>query len=305
MDLYAFDMSDTWPNLQVLELFVAVAEEGSVGAGARKVGMTQPNASRAIAELEVKLDAALLDRSPRGSVPTARGLLLADQARELLDAARRFNEVVRNSGQGGVMKLRVGASNTIADTLLPAWLAELQRRLPQARVEVQVENSARVIQEVQRGALQLGFVETPNVPVRLNAMVVQEDELVVVTAPTHEWANRAGRISLQELAETPLVVREHGSGTREALQEVLAGYDVAEPAQVLGSNAAVRVAVAAGAGPAALSELAVRNQLASGELLRVPFEGQGIGRPLTAVWAGPRRLSGVALELVAVAAATR
>ena len=303
MGLYDSDMGDRWPNLQILELFVAVVDEGSVGAGARKVGMAQSNASRAIAELEAGLKTALLERSPRGSAPTARGLLLADQARELLDSARRFNDLVR-SGQGSeTMELRVGASNTIADTLLPAWLAELNRRLPQARVEIQVQNSAQVIQDVERGTLQLGFVETPNVPVRLNALVVQEDELVVVVPPSHDWANRTSRVGLRELAETPLVVREPGSGTREALQELLAGYDTAAPAQVLGSNAAVRVAVTAGAGPAALSELAVRTQLASGELLRVPFEGQGISRPLTAVWAGPRRLSGVAAELVAVAAA--
>ncbi|UWX97344.1 LysR family transcriptional regulator [Arthrobacter zhaoxinii] len=294
-------MASSWPNLQVLELFVAVVDEGSVASGARKLGMAQSNASRSIAELEAELKIALLERSPRGSVPTAMGRLLADSARELLDAARHFNDVMRSGRSGEAMELRVGASLTIADMLLPAWLAELRRRLPQARVDVRVENSAQVIEEVKQGTLQLGFVETPNLPVRLNALVVREDELVVVVSPTHEWADRT-RISLQELAETPLVVREPGSGTREALQEVLAGYDVVEPAQVLNSNAAVRVAVAAGAGPAVLSELVVRDQLASGELLRVPFEGEGITRPLTAVWSGPRRLTGVAAELVAVAA---
>ncbi|MCQ1948101.1 LysR family transcriptional regulator [Arthrobacter sp. zg-Y1116] len=294
-------MAHTWPNLSVLELFVAVVDEGSVASGARKLGMAQPNASRAIAELEADLKTPLLERSPRGSAPTAMGLLLADSARELLEAAQRFNSVVRSGRSGETLELRVGASLTIADMLLPAWLAELKRRLPQARIDVRVENSAQVIEEVQRGTLQLGFVETPNLPVRLNALVVREDELVVVVDPNHEWANRT-RITLQELAETPLVVRESGSGTREALQEVLAGYDVVEPAQVLSSNAAVRVAVAAGAGPAVLSELVVRDQLASGELLRVPFEGEGITRPLTAIWSGPRRLTGVAAELVAVAA---
>ncbi|MDM7991501.1 LysR family transcriptional regulator [Arthrobacter sp. zg-Y877] len=295
-------MAEAWPNLQVLDLFVAVVDEGSVGAGARKVGMAQPNASRAIAELEAEVKTPLLERSPRGSAPTATGLLLADSARELLEAARRFTEVVHTRGGSEPLELRLGASNTIAETLLPVWLAELKRRLPEARVDVQVQNSAQVIQEVQQGTLPLGFVETPNLPAQLNAQVVREDELVVVVPPTHEWANRSGRISLQELAETPLVVREPGSGTRKALQEALSGCDVVEPAQVLGSNAAVRVAVEAGAGPAVLSELAVRNQLASGELLRVPVEGEGITRPLTAIWSGPRRLTGVAAELVAVAA---
>lgn len=287
----------------MLELFVAVVEEGSVGAGARRVGMAQPNASRALAELEAQQGAALLVRSPRGSAPTARGRQLADAARELLDAARRFTAVQGGAAASGVQELTVGASDTVAETLLPGWLAELKRRLPEARVQVQVLNSAQVLDEVQRGGLQLGFVETPTVPVRLNALVVAEDELVVVVAPSHEWAERAGRLSVQELAATPLVVREPGSGTGQALRDALAGYDVAEPVQVLGSNAAVRVAVEAGAGPAALSALAVRNQLAAGELLQVPVDGLDAGRPLTAVWAGPRRLTGAAAELVSVAAA--
>lgn len=296
-------MTDAWPNLNVLELFVAVADEGSVGAGARKVGMAQPNASRSLAELEAGLEAALLERSPRGSTPTSTGWALADQARELLEAAQRFNDWRRHSGGSNTLELRVGASMTIAETLLPAWLAEARRRLPQLRAEVQVLNSTQVLHEVQKGTLQLGFVETPHVPVRLNAMVVQEDELLLVVSPHHEWAGRSGKISLRELAETPLVVREPGSGTREALQEVLAGFAAAEPVQALGSNAAVRVAVASGAGPAMLSRLALQAQLASGELLRVPFEGQGISRPLTAVWSGPQRLAGAASVLVAVAAA--
>src|SRR5699024_10486026 len=137
----------------------------------------------------------------------------------------------------------------------------------QVRVDVRVLNSAQVLDKVQDGDLQLGFVETPHTPVRLNAKVVHEDELVVVVGPSHEWASRHGTISLQELAETPLVVRERGSGTREALEELLGGHVPVEPAQVLNSNAAIRVAVASGAGPAALSRLALRSQLASGELL--------------------------------------
>jgi len=294
-------MSVSWPNLPALELFVAVVEEGSVGAGARKVGMAQPNASRTLAQLESRLKTPLLERSPRGTVPTARGVLYADQAREVLASARRFVDWLQAGHEGGILELRIGASMTIAETLLPAWLAELKRRLPQVRAEVRVLNSARVLDEVQAGTLHLGFVETPHVPVRLNAQVVQEDELVVVVDPDHVWATRAGGVGARELARTPLVVREHGSGTREALRELLGGYPPVEPAQTLGSNAAVRVAVASGAGPAALSHLALRDQLASGELLRVPLQHRAPKRPLTAVWSGPRVLTGPAAELVAVA----
>lgn len=295
-------MSNAWPNLTVLELFVAVVEEGSLGAGARRVGMAQPNASRALTDLEAVLKTALLERSPRGSTATASGLALAEHARELLGAAQSFNDWLAASDGSGSEELRVGASMTIAETLLPAWLAEARRRLPQLRVDVQVLNSAQVLHEVRQGGLNLGFVETPNVPVRLNAMVVQDDELLLVVDPYHPWAARRGRIALAELARTPLVVREAGSGTREALAKLLAGHRAAEPVQALGSNAAVRVAVASGAGPTVMGRLAVRAALASGELLQVPFEGQGISRPLTAVWSGPQRLAGAAAVLVAVAA---
>lgn len=296
-------MSTEWPSLPALELFVAVVEEGSVGAAARTVGMAQPNASRLLAHLESRLGTPLLERSPRGTRPTARGLLYADRAREVLASARRFVDWLQEGSDGATVGLRVGTSMTIAETLLPVWLAELKRRLPLVRAEVQVLNSARVVDEVQAGTLHLGFVETPHVPVRLNAQVVQEDELVVVVDPAHAWASRRGGVGPRELARTPLVVREQGSGTREALRELLDGYAPVEPAQTLGSNAAVRVAVAAGAGPAALSKLALRDQLASGELLQVPLHHRAPKRPLTAVWAGPRVLTGPAAELVAVAQA--
>lgn len=290
-----------WPNLRTLELFIAIVDEGSVGAGARKIGMAQPNASRAIVELESSMKADLLQRHPRGSTPTDFGRTLASHARDVLEAAQDFQSWAVDSHSERRMELRVGASMTIAETLLPAWIATARERFPDARIDVSVLNSSQVIAAVQEGRLQLGFIETPHVPVGLHSRVVLEDELLVAIGPRHEWASRKGQISLQELADTALVVREAGSGTFEALQELLADYVPVEPAQVLSSNAAVRVAVASGVGPAVLSELALRDHLAHGHLLNVPFEGRGIARPLTAVWTGPRRMPRLARELVAIA----
>lgn len=297
-------MSSGVVNVQVLELFVAILEEGSIGAGARRVGMAQPNASHLIADLEGRTDARLLQRTPRGSVPTQAGVLFAELAREVLESTHRLDDWVRTRGGApGPTVLRVAASMTIAETLLPVWLAELRRRLPQVQAQVRVANSLDVLADVQDGALDVGFVETPYVPVRVNAMVVQEDELIVVIPPSHAWAGRAGGISVAELARTPLVVREEGSGTRDGLDQLLADVDAVPPIQVLTSNAAVRVAVTAGAGPALLSRLAVRHELDTGEVLEVPLQGPAVTRPLTAVWPGPRRLTGASAELLQVAAA--
>ena len=296
-------MPASLPNLSALALFVAVVDEGGLGAGARRAGIHQPNASRMIAQLEAQAGTVLLERDPRGSRPTSAGLLYAAQARQLLEAAEQFSDWLRHSREEGVHELRVGVSMTIAEHLMPAWLAELRRRSPRTRVDLEVLNSTQVLAGVHDGRLRLGFVETPRLPGDVHAMTLREDELVVVVAPEHPWALREGPLDPAELAATPLVVREGGSGTRDAYEELLPAAGETPPVQELGSNAAVRIAVASGAGPAVLSMLAVRSGLESGQLLRVPVAGPRLRRPLTAVWNGPRRLSGPAADLVAVARA--
>ncbi|GAA4526489.1 LysR substrate-binding domain-containing protein [Brachybacterium sp. AOP42-C2-15] len=297
-------MPDALPNLQALALFLAVVDEGGLGAGARRLKMHQPNASRMIAQLEAQAGTALLERGARGSRPTSAGLLYAAHARELLEAAEEFSAWLRHSRDGDARELRVGVSMTIAEHLMPAWLTELRRLSPRVRVDLEVLNSTQVLAGVHDGHLQLGFVETPHLPRGVNAKTLREDELVVVVAPEHPWAERSrGMEPLDpaELARTPLVVREGGSGTRDAFEELLPNAALTPPVLELGSNAAVRVAVASGAGPAVLSMLAVRSSLEAGLLHRVPVAGTRLNRLLTAVWSGPRRLSGPAAELVEVA----
>lgn len=296
-------MPEALPHLPSLALFVAVVDEGGLGAGARRLGLHQPNASRMIARLEAQAGVALLDRDPRGSRPTSAGLLYAAHARELLEAAGEFSAWLRHSRDEDARELRVGVSMTIAEHLMPTWLTELRRSSARVRVDLEVLNSTQVLAGIHDGHLQLGFVETPHVPRGVNAMTLREDELVVVVAPGHPWAEREEPLDPAELARTPLVVREGGSGTRDAFEELLPSAARTPPVQELGSNAAVRIAVASGAGPAVLSMLAVRSSLEAGQLHRVPVAGARLRRLLTAVWSGPRRLSGPAADLIAVASA--
>lgn len=294
-------MPDALPNLQALALFVAVVDEGGLGAGARSLGMYQPNASRMIGQLEAQAGMPLLDRNPRGSRPTSAGLLYAAHARELLEAAEEFTAWLQHSRDEDARELKVGVSMTIAEHLMPAWLTEMRRTSARVRVGLEVLNSTQVLAGIHDGHLQVGFVETPHVPRGVHALTLREDELVAVVAPEHPWAQRTEPLELTELASTPLVVREGGSGTRDAFEELVPAASRTPPVQELGSNAAVRIAVASGAGPAVLSMLAVRAPLEAGQLHRVPIAGQRLRRPLTAVWRGPRRLSGPAADLVAAA----
>lgn len=289
------------PDLPTLELFIAVADEGSIGAGARRVGIAQPNASRLIHHLETAAGATLLQRGPRGSTLTEHGASVLTAAKSLLAQAESFTTTLNAAVTSQAETIRVAASMTVAESLLPRWMPQWRREVPHVDVSLEVLNSSDVISRVKNAESDLGFVETPYLPVGINASVVAEDELVVVVSPDHPWSELHGRLSLAELARTPLIVRERGSGTREALEQLLVGCDPVPPAQVLHSNTAVRTGAVAGGGPTVISQLAVAAQLATGEVLRVPLDVDIPKRPLTAVWSGSQTPVGALAELIAIA----
>ena len=105
-------------------------------------------------------------------------------------------------------------------------------------------------------------------------------------------------MSVAELAATPLLVREPGSGTRTSLEVALEGYEMAAPLLELGSTSAIRSSVLNGIGPAVLSTLAVADQVRTGQLRVVDIDGLEIERSLRAVWDGPRQIEGSAAGLI-------
>lgn len=277
---------DRWPDLGVIELLVAVEDHGSIGAAAAAVGMAQPNASRALQRLERRSGVPLLVRSTRGTALTAEAALVVDWGREALAAAERLTASMAALGTTRASRLRVAASQTVAEYLLPGWLADYRERPGAVEVQLEVGNSVQVTAAVVEGSADLGFVESSHLGKGVRSRRVGTDHLVVVVAPGHPWARRRSPLSAEQLAGTGLVVREAGSGTRDALEHALtrAGLDASEPAQALASNAAVRVAAMAGVAPAVLSEHAVREAVDSGRLVRVPVDGVDLARPLRAVW---------------------
>ena len=198
-------------------------------------------------------------------------------------------------------RLRVSASLTIAEQLLPGWLVALQaaaqrRGEPPAEIVLTAANSETVAQQVRQGAADLGFVEGPAAPTGVRSRIIGRDELLVVVRPDHPWAERRQPLSPAELAATPLVSREEGSGTRDSFAAALAAALHRPPgatpvpappvALALSTTAAVRAAVLAGAGPAVLSELAVSEDLACHRLTCVTVADLDLHRALRAIWTG-------------------
>ncbi|TNC25842.1 LysR family transcriptional regulator [Amycolatopsis alkalitolerans] len=295
-------LSSRVPEIGALELFLSVARFGSLGQAAREHGISQPAAGSRIRNLERVLGLALIERSAAGSRLTPEGAMVEQWAREVVRAAAGLDAAAAALRAQHERRLRIAASMTVAEYLIPGWLTELHARRPRATVALQVTNSTEVARLVASDAADIGFIEGPEMPEGLQCQVVGHDRLRLVVAPGHPWARRRHPVGAADVATTALVAREPGSGTRETVEAVLAEHGpLAGPLVELSSTTAIKAAVEAGVGPAILSSLAVAAELADGRLVGVEMAGMELNRVLRAVWPAGRRLTGVLRDVVAVA----
>lgn len=290
-------LSSHMPDLTSFEIFVTIAETGSLGGAARELGLTQQAVSARLASMEAQIGVQLAVRSTRGSSLTPAGVVVAEWAARLLELAHEVDAGLGSLRTERRQPIKVAASQTVAEQLMPQWLLSLQaaeaRRRTAPQVILTATNSEHAITAVRDGTADLGFVENPSPPPGLGSCVVGHDELVVVVPPGHKWARKSRVVSAAELAHTPLVSREPHSGIRDSLAAALRqalGEDTQEtpPVLELTSAAAVRAAVLAGAGPAVMSRLAVADDLAVGRLRAIPIPGLDLRRQLRAIWVGGR-----------------
>jgi molybdate transport repressor ModE-like protein len=299
------ELSPHVPDLAGLALLLDIAQVGSLNRAAQRAGVSQQAASERVRSMEAQTGLALLHRTPRGSRLTVEGEVIAEWATQLLDVAARMETGIAALRADRRSRLRVSASSTIAEQLLPAWLASFRVACGlAAEIVLTAANTETVIAHVTTGQADIGFIEGPRQPHALRSRVIGHDQLTVVVAPGHPWARRRRPVSAAELASTPLVSREGGSGTKDALAAALAtalgpGAAQAPAALSLSTTAAVRAAVLAAAAPAVISDLAVADDLAAGRLLQIPVSELDLHRELRVVWDGAKQPPpGLARDLI-------
>lgn len=292
------------PDLETLSLLIAVAETGSLGRAAARAGISQPAASLRMRTFEGRLGVSLLERTPTGSILTGPGRRVVEWARPVVQSAAEFSRKTGALAVTSQERLRIAASLTVADHLLPAWLSALHAALPGVRVALQPLNSGLVTSLIETGEAELGFVEGSDAPAGVRSRVIRDDDLVLVVSPRHPWARRRRGISAAELVAGSLVLREPGSGTREVLDRALAGRRLtARPSLEFGSTASIKSAVGSGDEGTVLSLLTVEAELAAGTLVAVPVPELDLRRQLRAVWRSGRAPAGAAATLLALALA--
>lgn len=294
------------PDPDALRLLVLVGELGSIGGAAAELHISQPAASKRLSSLERQLGLTLIERTRQGCNLTPAGVAVTDWAHQVLTRIDGLMDGVRALREQSDPKLRVTASMTVAEYLAPSWISELRTNSGDIHIALDVANSGSVTESVRHGHADLGFIETPAIPDGVSLRHVARDRMTLVVPPQHAWARRTRPLTPSELAATPLIVREEGSGTREVLYQALneVGETPVTPLLDLHSTTAVRNAVVAGAGPALLSYLAVATDLSESRVVEVPVNGLTLHRPLHAVWRAGHRLTGPAATLLAIAMRT-
>jgi DNA-binding transcriptional LysR family regulator len=243
-----------------LVVFRAVAEHLSFRKAAEELYLTQPAVSQQIRALEVDLAVSLLDRSGSRPSLTAAGDLLLEYVRQsssLLEKARRELNVLSDTPSG---QMKIGASTTIAQYLLPGLLADFCRHNPRVHPHLISGNTEQIVEAIEQQKIQLGFIEGPAKSSKVRSKPFLDDELVMIVPAAHEWSERSS-IRAAELPAAPLLLRERGSGTRRIIEITLEKHGVSlnrlHVAMELDSSEAIKSAVEAGLGVGILSRWAI------------------------------------------------
>jgi DNA-binding transcriptional LysR family regulator len=268
-------------DLRRLEVLLKVAELGSFSRAAEALFLTQPTVSEHVRALEKDLGVQLLDRLGRGAAPTPAGQLVLGYAHRILALMREARQAV-DQFQGRMLgELIVGGSTIPGEYILPALIGQFKAKYPDISISLRVGSSQQVSEWVEEGRVEIGVVGARPGSRGLVARELMADRMVIVVPPDHPWSRRPS-VTLADVRAEPLVVRERGSGTRQALERALAeaGTELAafRVAGEMGSTQAVKQAVRAGIGVALMSKLAVEDECRARLLVCVQVRGLDVRR---------------------------
>lgn len=265
-----------------LKTFLAVLEQGSFVRAAQALSVSQSTVSFHVKALEDRVGSSLIERG-RGRVgPTPTGRVLEPYARRIVGLCDEASQRLDQTEAGEVGELVIAASTIPGEYLLPPVLARLRESHPRLQVQVEVTDSERATAAVLGRDCELALVGRKPGDRRLIATPFAHDE-VALFGPQPDPFAPAGKLSPRELADVPVILREPGSGTRDAVARLLPHLGDSNPALRVGSTEAAKRCVTHGLGVAFLSSLAVAAEVAAGRMHRIDVAGTPVKRTFYAV----------------------
>lgn len=269
-----------------LKVFRTVAEKSSFRHAAEALYLTAPAVTLQIKALENELGLQLFDRRGKAIVLTEAGTRLlkyAEQIANIVFTARQELAELRGPDHGEV---KVGASTTIAQYVLPKLIGDFVREDPGIQVSVLSGNTDKVAHDLLEGDVAIGLVEGPTRQPLFKTEHFLADEVVVIVAARHKWADN--KISIDQLAGAPLIFREAGAGTRRVVEVALSNHGVSlkklKIAMELDSTEAIKAAVEAGLGIGFVSRRAIPKELALGTLKNVTVDALRFQRDFSIIY---------------------
>lgn len=280
------------PNLHQLSIFCTVIDSGGFSKAAEKLYISQPAVSVQVRELERFCGLPLVERKGRTLRLTEAGQVVYDYGRRLLSLAQELGTALADLQGLTAGRLLVGASTTVGEYILPPVLGQFKRRYPRVEIQLEIANTRRIVQLILDYALDIGLIgDEEAITPQLTAQPYRRDDIVVIVPVDHRFRAREG-IAPQELEGEDFILREPGSATRKYAEKALAelGLNI-KVAMELGSNEAVKRAVAAGLGISMLSRYAVEVDIAAGRLAIAHVRGLKCHRNLCTVYRQGQRFT--------------
>ena len=287
-------------TLKQLSVFVSIYQTGSTSRASDELHLSQSAVSSALTELESRLQMPLFERVGRrlNQHPNAHPIYV--QAQAILGQALTLEHYHKHQAE----QIRIGASTTIGNYVLPPLLAKLYEALPDANVDMYIANTQEVVSEVEQLNIDIALVEGVPRPIDIKAIeqrAWRTDTLKIFAKHDSQWltemtahsdVNGCYELSIEQLVQLPLLVREAGSGTRQIIDEQLLKHlSNAQRVTAIQQSEAIKHMVSADIGLGCLSQHVIEAELRAGTLVEVNVGGIDLSRTWWLVWHKARHQS--------------
>ena len=260
-------------DLMQLEMFVATVEEGSVHKAARRVYRTQPAVSIALRKLEQQVGAPLFDRSNRNAyLLTDSGQTLFGYARRLLNLRDESLSAIQDLHNIQTGRLRIGANQSASIHVLPRLVKDFRDRYPKIKIEITRQVSTKLLRQLRDRTLDFAVLSFLPDADDIEGTAVARDELVLVVNPRHRLAG-APIVHVRDLGEERFIAHNVRSSSREKVLEAFRRHETPLNITIeIATIEAIKKFVARDLGASFVPLMCVKEELESGELVRVPVE---------------------------------
>ncbi|MBM4763574.1 selenium metabolism-associated LysR family transcriptional regulator [Bacillus sp. B15-48] len=261
-------------NLEHLKVFYVVANNKSFSQTAKDLHISQSSVSHQIKHLEEQWDCQLFERTTKKITLTPSGEILYKQVKKLISLMNETENELKELKGTVHGDLKIGASLTIGEHILPFLLADFSSIYPKVHFHLKVYNSEQIVEKLHNHEINLGFIESMLSYPNLKQVPFATDELIIIASP--QFISKS-TITIEELLELPLIIREKGSGTRQVMEDALRKNSV-NPSKLnivmeVEHTEVIKSSVEAGLGISIISKSAVKKEIKLDTLRQLDIEG--------------------------------